>query len=487
MYSCTDSFEEEIPTSQEQEDVNDQIVTNRSFTNCPNLIDNGGFETLVNNCNPGSPFHPNYSAFPNGCVTSWSCYRGTADIVNNDWNWSDPPNSFTNWQNYQFMDNWAFGCIGTSNAHEEGFYQNVSLSEDPDITYCLEFEYSSTDFEFNFAGQPNNGNNGDLTIIAQLINDNQSCDYENPDQIFHQWNVNVSDNLNYPNSNTHQEFFQLNGNPQILSFHARSSLTSTSNTLQGALYNDISLSCTSDLLTGISHTSIGCAYSFEGNFAGNLNVVSWLWDFGDPANSISSDPTPNFNYIDDGTYTVTLTIIDDRGCCTTVVDTVTCGDPEEGCDFFLCWSNGPGPSSPNHPLGGTWSGNDECNPIDQMCFESMQAFHDVEGFIIIDGLGNEVQIPFAQPYYVVGNYDEIFNEWKDILMAAPYNIPPSSITDFHPDNCNCGRVDIQFVLLNVDIIMKSFYGTDDNGDYEERLFTSPDCNFTFECQYCDEC
>ena len=55
-------------------------------------------------------------------------------------------------------------------------------------------------------------------------------------------------------------------------------------------------------------------------------IVSWAWDFGDPAsgaNNTSTDQNPTHTYPDDADYSVTLTITTVEGCTSTVTKTVS--------------------------------------------------------------------------------------------------------------------------------------------------------------------
>ena len=47
----------------------------------------------------------------------------------------------------------------------------------------------------------------------------------------------------------------------------------------------------------------------EGN-----QIVSWLWEFGDAAKSVSTEQNPTFVYQSDGTFTIKLTVTDNNGC-----------------------------------------------------------------------------------------------------------------------------------------------------------------------------
>ena len=51
-------------------------------------------------------------------------------------------------------------------------------------------------------------------------------------------------------------------------------------------------------------------------------IVSWLWDFGDPAGGTSTQQNDVYTYLNPGSYTVTLTVTDDNGCSDVFSNTV---------------------------------------------------------------------------------------------------------------------------------------------------------------------
>ena len=53
-------------------------------------------------------------------------------------------------------------------------------------------------------------------------------------------------------------------------------------------------------------------------------IVGWQWDFAGLGSSTESNP--DFTFVDDGDYSVTLTVTDDDGTTDTVSHTVTITD-----------------------------------------------------------------------------------------------------------------------------------------------------------------
>ena len=72
-----------------------------------------------------------------------------------------------------------------------------------------------------------------------------------------------------------------------------------------------------DLSVGITSFCVPYILDFmdESNYINN--IVSWMWDFGDGGSSNIQDPT--YEYSDAGLYTVSLFVIDDRGCESLVI------------------------------------------------------------------------------------------------------------------------------------------------------------------------
>ncbi len=74
-------------------------------------------------------------------------------------------------------------------------------------------------------------------------------------------------------------------------------------------------------------------------------IVSWLWEFGDSANSTSGEQNPSFVYIEPGVYTVTMTVTTEVGCVSSVSQEVTVAtqilDLTEGSPFLVCATDAP--------------------------------------------------------------------------------------------------------------------------------------------------
>ena len=64
--------------------------------------------------------------------------------------------------------------------------------------------------------------------------------------------------------------------------------------------------------------------NFSGDANDNDGTFSFAWDFGDGSPAVTNDLAPSHTFTDPGTYSVTLTVTDDRGATTvSAVRTIT--------------------------------------------------------------------------------------------------------------------------------------------------------------------
>lgn len=439
----------------------EQLVIQRSSNDSGcNLLVNGDFEILTGN-NPQNGLE----GFSNGWVEGWNCKYATADVVNEEYHWN--PNNGS-WDGYVFDSNWAFTTTEYTKNQPielvyESFYQDVDLSNDPDINYELSFTYSATSYNLP-------SGNGGLYIKVDLETEEESfaCfDWFNPpvsNNVSKSWEIPVNDDLVNPETasfNSGKFKLPTGDDPNVLSFAAITN-TQEEHKTEGVFYDDICLSCSSEYLTGVDIEVDGCSISFSAQLSGDLNITDYLWEFGDDNKSTSNEANPTFTYDGIGAYNVKLSIVDDRGCCTEVERVVSCGfEPAPStCDFAICWS----------------SDYDDCH---------MQHFEWVDGFTVIHPNGTEEYIPFEDPYYTLGYYDEIYDEWMT-LLAAKFDLDNTYFATTHGEvNCDSHGVNIGFVVNGVDFEMKSFngYSDIDRSVVMEQFFISPNCDFAWEtCQ-----
>ncbi|HZG01861.1 MAG TPA: PKD domain-containing protein, partial [Chitinophagales bacterium] len=74
------------------------------------------------------------------------------------------------------------------------------------------------------------------------------------------------------------------------------------------------------------------------SFAATSTIVSWAWNFGDPASGVNNTSTlqhPTHVYNNPGSYTVTLTVVDNHGCSRSVIKTNYVQAVQPTADFVL--------------------------------------------------------------------------------------------------------------------------------------------------------
>ena len=69
---------------------------------------------------------------------------------------------------------------------------------------------------------------------------------------------------------------------------------------------------TADFSTNLTSFCVPGILNFMDQSSYTNNIVSWMWDFGDGGSSNVQNPT--YQYSADGLYTVSLSVIDDKGC-----------------------------------------------------------------------------------------------------------------------------------------------------------------------------
>lgn len=203
----------------------------------------------------------------------------------------------------------------------------------------------------------------------------------------------------------------------------------------GSMHIDnLQLTCESDLLQGIQADQNDCIFDFSAILSGQLNITSYYWEFGD--GNTSTQASPQHTYAEEDQYIVTLTIVDDRGCCTITELMVDCGPPI--CTYHLCWDLMP--------------------PV-------------VRYFYVDD-----IEFEFDPPMHIAGNYDEIvetINNWMDV-----YPIDFGQFISMHNDfPCMKGIYPVEsFIYIGSPIEIQRFEGATHSGAPVVSNFIETDCN-----------
>jgi PKD repeat protein len=73
--------------------------------------------------------------------------------------------------------------------------------------------------------------------------------------------------------------------------------------------------------------TVGQSCPFNDASTDDGSIVGWSWSFGDPAGGSSNEENPSYVYGAAGTFSVTLTVTDDKGATNSVTHTVNVSEP----------------------------------------------------------------------------------------------------------------------------------------------------------------
>lgn len=416
------------------------IETRSSGGNCENLIINGDFEW--NWCLNGLNAMNN-----NTCSAPWQCYYGSPDVVGWVWDWSNVSNDQW-WDDQTFSSAMAFMCCGNHADHTEGFTQKVQMN--PLKSYRLSLDVSSTTWD-------NRPDNGDLTLHGQFDSDlptNCSSGGILPDcnPTATCFEVSVPYDYIYPQMLSITMDLPVGIDKNAIYFWAETDI-SDNNPLKarGIFVDNINLICTNPAIHGISVVDNGkCEFSFSPVMDNPLDIDEISWDFGD-GSVMSNETNPRHVFAGFGVYTVTMTITDLDGCCTTKTISVACENPI--CDYYVCWAG------------------------EKVTMQKLEMF---EGITLTDlnGIQQEIVL-FSPPIQIEGGYQQIFTALTNLLVNQ-YGLSPFQIVSNDPAiNCTKGGYDVPgFFINDTGLIIDSFNGFLDNaGSVGGSVdFTRKDCN-----------
>lgn len=299
------------------ESIDEQSLSPRSSVSCDNLLSNGDFESYT------PLFDCVNLEFTNGLVPSWVDF-GTSDLM------SFEGSTVCNWGcvRYAHARSIAANESTTGAFHTEGLQQSVAVISDPDIYYSLSFEAT-----------PEISGLADGTISAYFLDgaplfgdSTQTPDFSNAYKIIERnldgpgcsakdWPI-LYTNYIYPDQDYNNFFVYIRADSSTYS----------------VVHDNYELLCHSRLLQSIKVDASphdACSYTFSPSLLGSLTIMQYEWDFGD--GTTSSSAYPAHTYSQPGIYTVSLTIKDADGCCTTVTTVVTCQNQPTFCSSYICW------------------------------------------------------------------------------------------------------------------------------------------------------
>ncbi len=282
-----------------------------------NLIDNGDFSMYT--------FDPNLLCtqnFNNTLVPRWFRTSGSPDL-----SLIDEADPFLLGCNCPEKPNHVTLAIRPSGGYVESIHSATPTFADPSIFYRLNFDCNASNVPFNvilvnsLTPTPVLWSNypvylNEQVVFDEIINGNDSSlDCETPFQ-------------------NHIVEFRADIDYSLIAFTPDLEFTET------APYemDNVILTCHSRYLNGIAVQELDnlCEFTFRPAISNALGNVTYDWDLGD--GNTSDLPIINHTYAKPGTYVVSLTIVDQYGCCTTVTTTVTCME-DDLCLSFLCWED----------------------------------------------------------------------------------------------------------------------------------------------------
>lgn len=283
-----------------------QPLGTRTIPTCIELIQNGDFS--IHPYTP--PDAPDLCTdnFGSGAVQFWETAFGDPSLIfpqccllNN----SAPP-AVLDYVNLKFSSPSAL----------DGIYTGVDLSSDPGITYILTFDAASQDA---------------LSVAISKFVPTIGIGSTNAKIIF-------DEDLNTNPGGCDELFtYLVEFNTESKDFNYLSFYPSKSNSGTAAVNLDnVSLKCRNENLRGFDVSQFNCDFIFTPVYAGSIAVQGYFWDFGDGTTSTSE--IGRHTYQQAGSRVVSLTIIDDNGCCTTVTKVVECG-LGDFCNSNICWED----------------------------------------------------------------------------------------------------------------------------------------------------
>ncbi|HKR07302.1 MAG TPA: PKD domain-containing protein [Bacteroidia bacterium] len=259
------------------------------------------FLIMIDSCNGGGTCTTSEIISAN--VVSDNCnpisFSGfyTAGVTNPSWDFGDPASGVNNTSTLMNPSH-----LYTKPGYYYATYSGIVVNQTPPPPFCLLLDnvlatvLGSCDFDFEpaCAGLPTQFNNLSLTLPGTSVTsylwdfgDSNSSLQQNPQHV-------------YQNAGTYTVTLTI----------TYSTCTSTSSypvTIPGA---------TASLTANPSSTCKGTPVAFALSNNGIAPFIDWKWDFGDGISSLNLDPVRA--YADSGTFTVTLIVIDSKGCTDTV-------------------------------------------------------------------------------------------------------------------------------------------------------------------------
>ena len=432
----------------------------------PQLIPNGDFESLISPCNSSGSFF-GVSFFLNRCVTGWQeniyIQSLSPDIINPLSGLDDVDNFVTS--------NMAGLCFGFVPFHNESILSDplgATILTDPDIAQHLTFQYGVACLPISngmFVEGP----------LVDIVNGNSlTVDlYSGPSRtnVFtHPITIDDDIRLGLQTICIRDMPFDQGDELSISTIGQQPDASRAC----WALIDELNLECEiTDHDYSIEATNLGNS-NFEFNLVNNgfstLNFINYNWDFGDGSTlSGTNDPIVTHQYQNDGDYDVVLDLIDDRGCCTQIMITISV-PPLCECDIRpiltssnSCtsiipnthWSGSPLLACPNFHTDITTLNQCQCCEL-ELSYVELNIPPCVTQAPIFEI--NHLWSQLSGEYEIVTAYNTIGNSWRIILTNSTSSNPLFVPCNTHPDNnhpsnlygnvqCNIGTGSDAFELI----------------------------------------
>jgi len=298
---------------------------------CDAMNSNGDFE--LRNNNPGSD---NDLGISTGEITNWFASHGTADFVDETWNWYYVDG---------IEDNAAHVCYGSRNNHDhsEGIYTQIDLKGEAGIDYCLQMElaticntekhgklhvYLANNLTatgpngFTYPTPQTNPFWFEGAQLLDIITLDESTDFEK------EGFVNFTIPFTTENDYTQLWVFTEFNYPEV----EYSSC--------GLMIDNVKLTGTKKYISEIQETEEAAKVrKFNAVLTEQLDEKKFFWDFGNGETSEEVSPTVTF---EEGLYDVTLKVVNQEGVCDVKTKQIKVGDfeTEELCDYQACLETG---------------------------------------------------------------------------------------------------------------------------------------------------
>lgn len=303
---------------------------------CEELNLNGDFEIRNNILG-----NDNASGLSQGEIQNWTSSHGTADFFDESWNWYYLENTFDS--------NLGHVCYGSrpTHDHSEGILTEVEILNDEDLTYCLNFDYSSYCDSDKFGKahvyMSNNVSTGSVNGFKFPTKETHSTWFDNAQKI-DELTLDEETDVRETGMTSYSTTFKPSEKFTQLWFFTEYLYENEGFVNCGFMLDNVKLTCETDALQGIEKIDLGNnKYEFVPVFSKELKGVVYEWNLGSGEKNSGSSLEHEFT---PGQHEVCLKITDERGACAEYCLKVNIdgSSTNQYCDYSVCLSGGGIPS-----------------------------------------------------------------------------------------------------------------------------------------------